>query len=152
EIVSQSLTRHSVDIWDASHRYPLYILEKSGIDSNHALIELGDRFNLKLKILGIKDARAVTKQYASLARSSKNPPKSLETRHTRLTLQELKDRPAEKSDLLGNEFTIRLRGATAADLTTFRTQIDKIGNFYGLQRFGSERMVSHLVGKELIRR
>jgi tRNA pseudouridine13 synthase len=37
-------------------------------------------------------------------------------------------------------------------LEDFVPEICNIGNFYGLQRFGSERLVTHLVGKEIVKR
>jgi tRNA pseudouridine13 synthase len=47
---------------DKIHRFPIFLLEKNGLDSNHAIIELKKKTVLNLKILGIKDAKAVTTQ------------------------------------------------------------------------------------------
>jgi tRNA pseudouridine13 synthase len=38
-----------------------------------------------------------------------------------------------------------------ADLSDFLPEIDQIANFYGLQRFGSERLVTHNVGREILK-
>ena len=45
---------------DESHRYPLYVLEKHDIDSNHALFEIEHELHMRLRIMGIKDSKAAT--------------------------------------------------------------------------------------------
>jgi tRNA pseudouridine13 synthase len=135
-----------------SHRYPLYILEKRDIDSNHALFEIERNLHMRFRIMGIKDAKAVTTQYAGTERVMRNPPAELKSRHTRLILRGFTKHPLDKKFLAGNEFEIRIYNAQSSDLSNFISEIVKVGNFYGLQRFGSERLVTHLVGREIIKR
>ena len=135
-----------------SHRYPLYILEKRDIDSNHALFEIERNLHMRFRIMGIKDAKAVTTQYAGTERVMRNPPAELKSRHTRLILRGFTKHPLDKKFLAGNKFEIRIYNAQSSDLSGFILQIGKVGNFYGLQRFGSERLVTHLVGREIIKR
>ena len=66
EIVDESFLTDVSSIQDQYHCFPLYILDKRNIDSNHALFEIKNKLGIKLKILGIKDSKATTKQYASL--------------------------------------------------------------------------------------
>ncbi|MDQ4050837.1 MAG: tRNA pseudouridine(13) synthase TruD, partial [Thermoproteota archaeon] len=82
----------------------------------------------------------------------RNPPAELKSKHTRLILKGFTKRPLDKKFLAGNKFQIRIYSAQSSDLSGFISQIDKVGNFYGLQRFGSERLVTHLVGREIIKR
>ena len=59
------LADESLDIslsYDESHRYPLYVLEKHDIDSNHALFEIEHELHMRLRIMGIKDSKAATMQ------------------------------------------------------------------------------------------
>jgi tRNA pseudouridine13 synthase len=135
-----------------SHRYPLYILEKRDIDSNHALFEIERNLHMRFRIMGIKDAKAVTTQYAGTERVMRNPPAELKSRHTRLILRGFTKHPLDKKFLAGNKFEIRIYNTQSSDLSGFISQIGKVGNFYGLQRFGSERLVTHLVGREIIKR
>ena len=135
-----------------SHRYPLYILEKRDIDSNHALFEIERNLHMRFRIMGIKDAKAVTTQYAGAERVMRNPPAEVKSRHTRLILKGFTKHPLDKKFLAGNKFEIRIYNAQSSDLSGFILQIGKVGNFYGLQRFGSERLVTHLVGREIIKR
>lgn len=152
ELVSDSLAAKLSQSPDERHTYPLFVLEKEGVDSNHALFEIEKKFHLKLRVMGIKDARAVTTQYASSQRSMKYPPPELRTDHTRLFLKGFTQKPLDKESLAGNQFEITIYGAADIDLQAFTQEISKIGNFYGLQRFGSERLVTHLVGREIVRR
>ena len=152
EIAFESLSTGISKDYDSRHRYPLFVLEKQGIDSNHALIELEREAGLRLKVMGIKDAKAVTKQYASLVRPEPRPPAKVRTKHSTLTFQGFAAKPVSKDQLAGNAFRVELYDAPRRDLDDFEGEIDRIANFYGLQRFGSERLVSHLVGRELVRR
>jgi tRNA pseudouridine13 synthase len=150
EIIDESL---NISLsYDDSHRYPLYILEKQDIDSNHALFEIERELHMRFRVMGIKDAKAVTTQYAGMERVMRNPPTELKSKHTRLTLKGFIKHPLEKRFLAGNKFEIRIYNARSSDLSSFVPQISKVGNFYGLQRFGSERLVTHLVGREIVKR
>ncbi|MDP9462477.1 MAG: tRNA pseudouridine(13) synthase TruD [Thermoproteota archaeon] len=150
ELVDESL--HISPSYTESHRYPLYILEKRDIDSNHALFEIERNLHMRFRIMGIKDAKAVTTQYAGTERVMRNPPAEVKSRHTRLILKGFTKHPLDKKFLAGNKFEIRIYNAQSSDLSGFILQIGKVGNFYGLQRFGSERLVTHLVGREIIKR
>jgi tRNA pseudouridine13 synthase len=149
------LVDESLDIslsYDENHRYPLYVLEKQDIDSNHALFEIERELHMRFRVMGIKDAKAVTSQYAGMERVMRNPPTQLMSRHTRLRLKGFTKQPLEKRFLAGNKFEIRIYNARSSDLSSFIPQVIKVGNFYGLQRFGSERLVTHLVGREIVKR
>lgn len=149
------LVNESLDIslsYNENHRYPLYILEKRDIDSNHALFEIERELRMRFRVMGIKDAKAVTTQYAGMERVMRNPPAELKSRHTRLTLKGFTKHPLQKKFLAGNKFEIRIYNVRSSDLSGFVPHIRKVGNFYGLQRFGSERLVTHLIGREIVKR
>ena len=152
ELVDSSLLAGLSPTFGSEHRYPLYVLEKEGIDSNHALIEIERVHRLRLRVMGIKDARAITRQYAGTGHVLKEPPKRLQTRHTSLSLKGFTKRPLGKESLAGNEFEITIYGANNGNVEEFVKEVSSIANFYGLQRFGSERLVTHLVGREILRR
>ncbi|MCI0564742.1 MAG: tRNA pseudouridine(13) synthase TruD [Nitrososphaera sp.] len=152
EIVDDSLFGGISDTPDERHRYALYVLEKKGIDSNHALMEVERESRIKLRVMGIKDAKALTTQYAGMERAMKNPPAAIRTAHTNLRLEGFTRRPLVREFLAGNEFDITISDPSFTDLSDFLPQIESIGNYYGLQRFGSERLVTHLVGRELVKR
>jgi tRNA pseudouridine13 synthase len=152
ELVDESLAGNISPSFDDRHRYPIYILEKRDIDSNHALFEIERECRIRLRVMGIKDAKAVATQYAGADRVTKNPPSEMKSTHTRLTLKGFTKKPLSKEFLAGNRFEITIHQPRSQDLSELVPEISKIGNFYGLQRFGSERLVTHLVGREIAKR
>jgi tRNA pseudouridine13 synthase len=153
EIIKESILVGLSLARDHLHKYPLYLLEKKGIDSQHALVEIKKDHGLDLRIMGMKDAKAMTKQYASSTRIGNVPKQHMSrTKHTFLKLIGFTSRPVGKDSLLGNEFSITIYDAKHFEVSEFRSEVQKVANFYGLQRFGSERLVTHLVGREIVKR
>jgi len=151
ELVDKRFLDRLSSIQDDVNRYPIYILEKNNIDSNHALIEIERQLGLRLKIMGIKDAKAYSVQYVS-SEQTKKLPKVAKTQNTTITLLGFSKVPLRKSLLCGNEFVITVQEPRFSDISSFIPEIKNIANFYGLQRFGRERLVTHLVGKEIVKR
>ncbi|HET7345151.1 MAG TPA: tRNA pseudouridine(13) synthase TruD [Nitrososphaeraceae archaeon] len=151
EIIDESFLNNLSSIWDTHHRFPLYILNTRSIDSNHALFEIKKELGIRLKVIGIKDAKAVTRQYAT-SEQTKNIPREAKTQHTLLTLKGFTKIPLRKSFLHGNEFKIDINNPKFSDISDFVPELKNIANFYGLQRFGSKRMITHLVGREIVKR
>jgi tRNA pseudouridine13 synthase len=153
EIINESILVGLSPVKDLLHKYPLYLLEKKGIDSHHALVEIKKDLGLDLRIMGMKDAKATTRQYASSTRIANVPNQHISrSKRTFLTLKGFTSRPVGKESLLGNEFSITIYDVKHVEMSEFRSEVEKIGNFYGLQRFGSERLVTHLVGREIVKR
>ena len=134
---------------DNLHKFPLYILKKQNIDSNHAILKIQNKYKLKLKIIGIKDAKAITSQYATSEKTKNIPQVTLS--NIKLSLLGFTRSPISKKILLGNRFNIIINNINSSDISEFLHEVKNIANFYGLQRFGSERLVTHLVGKALIK-
>ncbi len=143
-----NLTKDKVD----NNIFPVYKMTKKGIDSNHAIILLKKKFGINLKIMGIKDAKATTLQYVSADGNKRI--KDIKTAEISLKLIGYSKKPVEKSLLIGNKFKITISDLVNSknNLTSFLSEINNMGNFYGLQRFGSERMVTHLVGKAILQK
>lgn len=149
ELLSESISGDISKFPDKSHRFPLLLLSKKGLDSNHAIMEISNELGTRIRVLGIKDAKAVTTQYATC---KNNKYKEGRTRHTTLSLAGYTKYSIKKSHIMGNQFEIQITNPTRTDISDFISEIRKIPNYYGLQRFGSERLVTHLVGREIIRR
>jgi tRNA pseudouridine13 synthase len=63
-------------------------------------------------------------------------------------------------DLVGNRFQVKVRDTVLqgeelrSEAMATKAQLDRVGgfpNFFGLQRFGSVRPITHLVGREIVR-
>src|SRR5919197_5275073 len=151
EIIDNSFLTDLSHVQNHTHKFPLYVLDKRNIDSNHALFEIKKELGIRLKVLGIKDSKAATKQYASSELTS-NIKREAKTQHTLLVLKGFSKLPLRKAYLYGNEFTITINNTKSSNISDFIPQIRNIANFYGLQRFGSKRLITHLVGREIVKR
>ncbi len=146
--VSEVLRQKSLDKITEFGKYAVFKLRKSGIDTNHALSDIFERQGLRLKALGLKDANATTEQFVcdmNVSRTYKN------VTTNRYTLEKIGfvQKPLTKKDMVGNRFKIKIEVADFSKVSSF-DQYNKILNFYGYQRFGNRRAVSHLIGKSMV--
>jgi len=122
------------------------VLQKKRWDTNLAISEIAHRLFVSRKRIGFagtKDKRAITTQRISLWKI-KNADK-LRIKDMVLTPLEYSDKRIELGDLWGNRFTIKV-------YTKKRLKkLAKVPNFFGVQRFGDTRPITHLVGKEIVR-
>lgn len=128
--------------------HAVYLLRKRGIDTRHALERVRARSGLRLRALGLKDAAAETSQYVFTPGRRGPRPDRVEAGPVELELVGRSPRPLAGSDMVGNRFTIRVDGASG-DIGRF-AEYGRIANYYGYQRFGSSRPVSHLIGRALL--
>ena len=129
--------------------YAVYKLKKKKIDTNHALSGILKKKGIRLKSLGLKDASAITEQFVC----SGNKGRAIENFTTeKYSLEKIGfvKKPLSKKDMIGNHFKLKITGCQNG-LSAF-TEYDKILNFYGYQRFGSKRPVTHLIGKAILQR
>ena len=129
--------------------YAVYKLKKKKIDTNHALSEIFRKKGVRLKALGLKDASAITEQFVC----SGNKGKAIENFSTdRYSLEKIGfvKKPLSKKDMISNHFKIKI--SECSDGLSSFTEHNKVLNFYGYQRFGSKRPVTHLIGKALLQR
>jgi len=151
ELIDPTFFDELTKVKDERHKFPLYVLEKNNIDSNHAIAKIKERLGISLRVLGIKDAKANTLQYATTDNLRKVH-RLLQTNQIYLNLEGFTARQLCKRSLLGNQFFIVIRGSQPRETSEFKREIKQVANFYGLQRFGSRRAVTHLVGKEIVNR
>ena len=135
-------------------------LVKVGISSLEALDRLSAGLNLhptKLGYAGIKDSNALTSQRISLSKSSYEEIVSKKIDGLFLTRFSYEPGRIVRSNLLGNKFTIMVRTKEKIErdwLTAKMSTIKKDGflNYYQVQRFGGDKLVSHLLGREILKK
>jgi len=148
---------------EAWKNYLICVMVKRGWDSLLAVRriaqQLGIGFNA-IRTAGIKDAKALTAQHISLKNVH---PKNLEKVKLKdISLIPIKylHRPVSHHLLLGNHFSITIRNITitkneAKERTSkIWKQLQRLGgtpNFFGHQRFGTTRPITHKVGKALMK-
>ena len=147
--VSELITEKSNSRICSESGFAVYKLQKNGIDTTHALNEIFKKHGIRLKSLGLKDASAVTEQFVFTTYKTNQ---HFEINESKYNLKKVgfTDKVLSKKEMIGNNFQIKIDGASN-ELSEFN-EFDKILNFYGYQRFGSRRPVTHLIGRSLIQK
>ncbi|WP_459191779.1 tRNA pseudouridine(13) synthase TruD [Halosimplex sp. J119] len=147
-----------------------------GWDTNDFASELSDRLGIsreRVSWAGTKDKHAVTTQLFSVAKADPEDLRDVEIRDADIDLLGRTGRPVLFGDLAGNAFEIVVRdsdspdraAAVTDDLRAFATGDESeygegglpqeaavgVPNYFGQQRFGSKRPVTHEVGLEIVR-
>jgi tRNA pseudouridine13 synthase len=127
--------------------YAVYKLKKKKIDTNHALSGIFRKKGIRLKSLGLKDASAITEQFVCSGTKGKSIENFSSDKYSLEKVGFVK-KPLTKKDMIGNHFTLKI-SECQNNLESF-IEYDRILNFYGYQRFGSQRPVTHLIGKAIL--
>lgn len=147
--VSEKISEKTQNAINQKEGYVVYKLKKKKIDTNHALSDIFQKKGIRLKSLGLKDAYAITEQFVC----SGNKGKIIDDYSTeKYSLKKIGfvKKPLSKKDMIGNHFKIKISECSNG-LSSF-TESENILNFYGYQRFGSKRPVTHLIGKAIVQR
>ncbi len=145
--VSEKIKPKTQSLIKENEGYAVYVLKKQGIDTFHALEKIQKKTGLRLKSLGLKDSNATTEQFVC----GINKSKSLENfSSSKFSINRIgfTKKPLSKKDMIGNKFRIKI--SNAQDFSSFGDS-NKILNFYGYQRFGSNRPVNHHIGKAILK-
>ena len=146
--VSELISEKSKKSINEQNGYAVYKLKKKKIDTNHALSGIFKKKGIRLKSLGLKDASAVTEQFVYSGNKGKYIENFFNEKYSLEHLGFVK-KPLSKKDMIGNHFKLKISDCQNK-LESF-TEYDKILNFYGYQRFGSKRTVTHLIGKAILK-
>src|SRR3989339_538720 len=135
-------------------------LEKYNTDQNNAIRMITRHLRTSRKRLGyagMKDKRAITAQRISIWKPEYERVKEFRSRYVDLRDAEWGSERIELGDLKGNAFEITIReialekeGLEKRILDFFKQAENGVPNYFGEQRFGGIRQVTHLVGKEFI--
>lgn len=155
------------EIFDEDHyeggRYLVVEVKKRDWDTHKLVREIARALRIsqrRISFAGTKDRRAVTRQRMAIMNLDED--KLIDLRIPDLTISVLgrTNRPLGLGDLKGNRFRIVIRdlavGAESARermerITSEILEIGGVPNYFGVQRFGEIRPVTHLVGREIVR-
>ncbi len=144
---------------DASGPYLICRLTKSNWELQHAVKEIAKRLNISHRRIGwagTKDRNARTTQLISLYKIT---PEEIAAFYLKdITLESVGQANEQLSlgDLAGNRFDICIRDADPDDLASrvvsvTETATHALPNYFGLQRFGVIRPLTHRVGELILR-
>lgn len=142
--------------------YLLCVLVKRNWDTFRAIGEIANQLKVnprKIQIAGIKDAKAVTAQHITIKGVEPEEVKSVKVRDIEVYPIGYFRSKLSSYFLLGNNFQIVIRAVTHSKstikkrLASILKELKIIGgipNFFGHQRFGTARPITHLVGKAIV--
>jgi tRNA pseudouridine13 synthase len=129
-------------------------------ETNILVREIADRLHVsqrRISFAGNKDKRALSTQLMSFERISSADLCKVKIKDVSFKNIYQSDTPVRIGNLLGNRFEIKVRNIDAAivpeQIKKLISPIETWGgfpNFYGIQRFGVIRPITHLVGKYII--
>jgi len=143
-------------------RYLICILIKKGRDTLVTVEKIAKQIGVSpdmISIAGIKDTHALTAQHISIGAIS---PEKIKTSLKGITLIPLRfseDKISAKT-LLGNQFEITVRSIFYSPSEAYRMisetwreilSLGGVPNFFGHQRFGTIRPITHIVGRFLVK-
>jgi tRNA pseudouridine13 synthase len=112
----------------------------------------------RVNYAGTKDKRAVSLQYFSISNVEEEKVqklKELRFRDAKVEIIGKARRPIRLGDLIGNRFKIRVMEAEDGEkIHSILEELEQKGipNYFGFQRFGSIRFITHEVGKYILKR
>lgn len=148
---------------DPQGRYTTATLRVREWETNRLVRQLAKSLHIsrrRIGFAGTKDKRAVTTQLFTFEGVPPETVRALRIKDIEVLDAFATARALEIGDLVGNRFRIvvrdlRVPDGTARDIVeATSTQLASFGgfpNFFGVQRFGSVRPVTHLVGKHIVR-
>jgi tRNA pseudouridine13 synthase len=143
-------------------RYLICVLVKRKIDVFQAVQTVANKLNIateRIQTGGIKDTNALTAQHISISRVLPEQAPKIKTDKVWLYPLQYSNEKISSGLLWGNKFQINLR-AMGAPKTTVHHRLSQTSqellemggclNFFGHQRFGANRAITHLVGKHIL--
>nr|XP_043616560.1 multisubstrate pseudouridine synthase 7 isoform X2 [Erigeron canadensis] len=134
---------------------------KENKDTQEALGLIGKMLGIQPRSFGFsgtKDKRAVTTQRVTVFKQHAHKVAALNKRLIGLKVGDFcyVNEGLLLGQLCGNRFTITLRGVVADSEDTVKTAADALGkhgfiNYFGMQRFGSGSIPTHLIGAKLLK-
>jgi tRNA pseudouridine13 synthase len=138
------------------------ILEKRGLDTFTAIRRIAEKLKIsenRIDFAGLKDAKALTYQFITIQRIRPSKIEGLRLDGVKLRSLYRSNRPITSEELVGNRFKISIRKIELQKkilrrrIDAIQTEILKEGgipNFFGHQRFGTFRPITHIVGKSIL--
>lgn len=141
-------------------RFTIAEVTATNWETNLLIRELSNRLRISRKRIGFagtKDKRATTTRLMSFYHVPREALAGVAIKDVRIENIYSSDRPVKIGVLSGNRFEIVMRGvskkivsAEIQDVVSFFSDVSGFPNFYGIQRFGVIRPITHLVGKHII--
>jgi len=144
-------------------RYLLCVMVKRNWDTLLAVREIAKRLGIssrRIAIAGIKDTKALTAQHISIGAITPEATSRIAIKNLALYPLRFSNEKISSRFLWGNCFHITIRDVPHApsaieqqieDVWNDLSRLEGFPNFFGHQRFGTARPITHVVGKLLVK-
>ncbi len=142
-------------------RYTIATITSRNWEMNRLIKQLAGALRVsrnRIGFAGTKDKRAITSQLMSFEMAPEALD-SIELNDVWVSDVYQAARPIKIGDLIGNRFSVHVRECElkddelATDIENCKESLDTVGgfpNYFGVQRFGVTRPITHLVGKSIV--
>lgn len=161
--IRNTATRQALSASLTKNRYLLCVMIKRDWDTFQAVRMVAEQLGInvgQIHVAGIKDAKAVTAQHITIEGASTEAVQKVKVKDIEIHPIGYFRSKLSSYYLLGNSFSITIK-AISHSKSTIKKRIAKIieeleasggiPNFFGHQRFGTTRPITHLVGKALVK-
>ena len=155
EVVSIPGRSHWIWMQDSpTGKHQIVKIKAKNWDTHVLVKELSRKLNIGQKSIGFagtKDKRAITTQHFSL-KTSMEKLSSVDLENIELEFLHRSVKPIRLGNLVGNKFRIRITNSSNRDhIADIFSELDGFfPNYFGVQRFGAVRPITHIVGEKIV--
>ena len=155
EVVSIPGRSHWIWMQESSNGKHQIVKIKANNWDTHVLVkELSRKLNIGQKSIGFagtKDKRAITTQHFSVKTSRENL-SAINLENIELEFLHSSIKPIRLGNLVGNKFKIKVTSSSNNEhITNIFSELEGFfPNYFGIQRFGAVRPITHIVGEKIV--
>ena len=156
EIVSIPGRSHWIWMQDSSNgKHQIVKIKAKNWDTHVLVKELSRKLNIGQKSIGFagtKDKRAITTQHFSIKTSADNLSK-IDFENIKVEFLHSSIKPIRLGNLVGNKFRIKITNSenNGNDINNIFSDLKGFfPNYFGVQRFGAVRPITHIVGEKIV--
>ena len=155
EVVSIPGRSHWIWMQDTPNgKHQIVKIKAKNWDTHVLVKELSRKLNIGQKSIGFagtKDKRAITTQHFSVKTSRENL-SAINLENIELEFLHSSIKPIRLGNLVGNKFKIKVTSSSNNDhITNIFSELEGFfPNYFGIQRFGAVRPITHIVGEKIV--
>ena len=155
EVVSIPGRSHWIWMQDTPNgKHQIVKIKAKNWDTHVLVKELSRKLNIGQKSIGFagtKDKRAITTQHFSV-KTSREKLSTINLENIELEFLHSSIKPIRLGNLVGNKFKIKVTSSSNNDhITNIFSELEGFfPNYFGIQRFGAVRPITHIVGEKIV--
>ncbi|OUJ18660.1 tRNA(Glu) U13 pseudouridine synthase TruD [Methanonatronarchaeum thermophilum] len=155
EVISNQYEEYNEEKF-SEYEHTAFKVKAKNWETNNLIREISDRLGVsknRVGFAGTKDKKAITEQYMTIYNIKKKQLEKLKIKDVELTNYGLTNDRNSLGNLIGNKFEITIHDIiNPQNISKITKKLNKNGiiNYFGIQRFGTKRPNTHIVGKKIV--